>query len=84
MNITGPDSIRQEFVNTHQLTWSNVRCYKQFEPKSKSYITYLINNKTDDDRTVLMLNDPVKGQEVWKQMTKCEHCNSYKELFKNR
>ena len=84
LNITGPDSIRQEFVNTHQLTWSNVRCYKQFEPKTKSYITYLINHKTDDDRTVLMLNDPVKGQEVWKQMTKCEHCNSYKELFKNR
>ena len=65
LNITGPDSIRQEFVSTHQLTWSNVRCYKQFDPPSKSYITYLINNKTGDDRTVLMLNDPIPGEKVW-------------------
>ena len=41
LNITGPDSIRSEFIDTHQLTWSNLRCYKQYDEASKSYIEYL-------------------------------------------
>ena len=29
LNITGPSALRTEFINTHQLTWANIKCVKE-------------------------------------------------------
>lgn len=84
LNITGPHAIRNELIQSHQLTYSNVRCFKAFNFTTNKFIDTLANNATGEDRTVLAKNDPIPGDDTHTKMNNCKHCNNYPSLFYQR
>lgn len=81
LNITGPEAVRSLFIETHQLTWDNMRCYWELDAKAHKWHVYTADNQNHKDKAeLIMVSDP-EQENTYMQMKSCKTCNDYSKLF---
>jgi hypothetical protein len=59
LNITGPEAVRSELIEDHQLTWDNVRCYWDLDAVHHKWHVYTADNQNHKDKAQeIMTSDP--------------------------
>jgi len=83
LNITGPEAVRSELIDDHQLTWNNVKCYWDQDFDHHKWNVYTADNQNHKDKAQFIMTSDPEHDNTYMQMKSCKTCNDYSKLHFN-